>query len=151
MFPPAFGDSLLTQCSRSSLGRGESYWAPAESDIRRTEEIFAEYRKNNAPADKLVHGWPDLRRYHRQSVGVVRAGKKSIYSNFLPADGSGEQDWRQRPLKLCDGGPSFFGVEVDLDAGAVLHVAFDGCLCAIVSTNTHSPSTSAEKFGCVAV
>jgi hypothetical protein len=134
VFPPVFGDSLLSPCSRSSLGRGESYWAAAESDIRRAEEVFAEYMKTQAPADELIQGWPDLRQYHRQAVGVVRAGRKGIYSSFLPADRSSEQDWRQRPFRMCDGGPSFFGVEVDLDSGTVLHVAFDGCSCTIVPT-----------------
>jgi len=96
-FPAAFGDNFLRRCSRSTLGEAASYWTPVESEIKQSEAIFAAYRGSSRPTDRLLQRWPDLRLYHRQYIGVVRDGKMSIYSSFLPAGGPGEKDWRQRP------------------------------------------------------
>jgi hypothetical protein len=135
VFPADFGDRFLHQCSRSTLGAGDSYWVPETSDIEAAEAIFLKYREQNRPEDEQMQGWPELDKYHRQYVGVRRGDKKMLYANFLPANSIGENDWRQRPLELCDGGPSYFGVEVDVIRSTVVHIDFDGCLCTIVPAN----------------
>ena len=145
IFPSVFGDRFLLQCSRSTLGKGDSYWAPVDADVEKAEAIFSQYRKLNRPTAELLLAWPDLRTYHRQVVGVVRGGKKTLYSNFLPSDGIGKDDWRQQPLQLCDGGPSYFGVEIDLEASAVAHIDFDGCMCAVVPANKPLQGTRSKQ------
>ena len=63
----------------------------------------------------------------RQYVGIVRGGKRFLYGNFAP--GWIEQytpERRERPITLCDGGPSFFGAEYDVEMDAISHLAFNG-------------------------
>jgi hypothetical protein len=117
--------AMLRQCSRPSPYAGEATWVPRIADVtaleaklpaRLSTERFAALRK--AP-----QGWA------RQYVGIVRGGRRYLYGNFFPADmlaeaaGSG---WKRAPLRVCDGGPAFFGVEFDVAAGHFTHVAFNG-------------------------
>ena len=34
--------------------------------------------------------------------------------------------WRREPVIVCDGGPSFFGVEYDVERGQFTHIAYNG-------------------------
>ena len=64
--------------------------------------------------------------WRRQYIGIVRNGERFIYGNFYPV-GSGVAAGRlTQPLIICDGGPAFFGVEYDLKAGRISHLAFNG-------------------------
>jgi hypothetical protein len=132
IFPAAFGQYFTSQCSRSTLGTGDSYWVPETSDVEKAEKIFQAYSRRNRPKAERLERWPDLRGYRRQYIGVVRGEKKTLYANFLPAFENLGEDWRQRPLQLCDGGPSYFGVETDLQESLIVHIDFDGCMCAVV-------------------
>lgn len=35
-------------------------------------------------------------------------------------------DWRSRAIVVCDGGPYFFGAEMDVAANRLSHLAFNG-------------------------
>jgi hypothetical protein len=55
-----------------------------------------------------------------------------IYGNFITKEAagigepSGHESWRETATSICDGGPVFFGVEYDVDAGKFSHLAFNG-------------------------
>jgi hypothetical protein len=139
IFPPAFGDSLVAGCSRESLGLGDAYWRPTEGDVQQAERIVAEYMSEHGLDSPEVHTWPgqpgpktwpDLKDYQRQYIGVIRGSQKTIYATFVPARSAlADEYWRRRPFNMCDGGPDHFGVETNLTSSAVLHIAFDSCMC----------------------
>lgn len=143
IFPAAFGDGLLRPCSRESLGSGDAYWQPTEEDVKRAEEILSEYvsehgldapEVHTSPDQPMPDSWPDLKHFQRQYVGVVRDNHKTIYASFAPAEEvRSDPDWRRRPFQMCDGGADYFGVETDLTSSAVLHIAFDTCMCHVVT------------------
>ena len=145
IFPAAFGDSFLHQCSRSTLGKGDSYWVPDASEVEKAESIFRKYAKKNQPTAELLRQWPDLRVYRRQYIGVVRGDRKTLYANFFPASENVGGEWRQQPLQLCDGGPAYFGVETHLETSMILHIDFDGCMCAIVPANKPLQRTRSKQ------
>ena len=76
-------------------------------------------RELNIP--RVLQGW------RRQYVGIVRGGKRFLYGNFFPVHDASEQPtWRSRPVIVCDGGPVFFGVEMEMATGRITHLAFNG-------------------------
>lgn len=120
---------MLRQCSRRSPPAGEATWQPAAADIVALEAALpAALAANHAP------GSPDGSRLNadwlRQYVGLLRGGRRFIYGNFFPREAGpvpGEPDrWRSQPVIVCDGGPSFFGVEYDVEAGRIMQVDFNG-------------------------
>lgn len=141
ILPAVFGDALARPCSRESLGLGDSYWQPTESDVERAEQIVSAYMGEHGLDAREVHtwpdqpmpsAWPDLKHYQRQYVGVIRGTNRTIYASFVPAaEARSDEYWRRRPFQMCDGGSSHFGVETDLTTSSVLHVAFDTCMCRI--------------------
>lgn len=116
---------LLDQCSRSTPQSGEGTWAPGWRDIHSLEELLPAAlegeRFDGMPASKPPQGW------RRQYVGIVRGGRKLIYGNYFPATTSFSRiDWRSESVVVCDGGSNFFGIEYDIDAGRITHLAFNG-------------------------
>jgi len=118
--------TLLRQCSRSTPEPGESNWQPSSADIAGLEAalpaaLAAEGRRETTGAPQ---GW--LRQY----AGIVRGGRRFIYGNFVPAgvgrDSAQPDRWRTQVQTICDGGPSFFGVEYDVEARRFTHMAFNG-------------------------
>ncbi|MBC6981350.1 hypothetical protein [Caulobacter sp. 17J80-11] len=67
-------------------------------------------------------------RADRPSADVVamRDGRRYVYANFFPPNASDADDWRTRPIMVCDGGPWFFGAEYDVTAGRITQLAFNG-------------------------
>ena len=121
-------DALLRQCSRSTPPPGESGWRPGAADIVAMEAAVAAALRQRRGA-----GEPDWARFpsiwRRQYVGVVRGGRRYIYGNAFPVDPFAASDpdrWRRETALICDGGPSFFGVEYDVEAGRITHIAFNG-------------------------
>jgi len=55
-----------------------------------------------------------------------------VYASFIPPESLRDGGWRLRPWQICDGGPEYFGVEVDVESASAQHIDFDSCLCAIV-------------------
>lgn len=130
IFAPQRGTELLRQCSRPTPKPGEGGWTPSVADVARLEAKLPSAFQA-AALDARGHGKLVLagapRGWIRQYVGIVRGGKRFLYGNFAPA--SVEQDKperRERPIVVCDGGPSFFGAEYDVEMDAISHLAFNG-------------------------
>jgi hypothetical protein len=129
VLPGSMARSLLGQCSRATPSLGESTWQPGEADILALEAALPAAlraqppRSDAAELARAPNGW------RRQYVGIVRGGRRFVYGSFFPADASrhGDPDqWRRETLIVCDGGPSFFGVEYDVQGRRVTHVAYNG-------------------------
>ena len=132
ILPPEAIARLLRQCSRDEPPLGEGDWRPAPEHIAALElalpqALSARRRADHPDWSRAPQGW------RRQYVGIVRQGRRFIYGSFYPRNSGGEfeawaRDWRTVPVIICDGGPSFFGVEYDVEAGRFTHVAFNGSI-----------------------
>jgi hypothetical protein len=126
ILPREAGDRLYDQCSRSTPPAATGFWQPEPHDIARLETVFLQSVAERAAALGL-----DLSafstRWRRQYVGTVHDGRRFIYGNFFPADDElPGADWRREAIKICDGGPDFFGAEFDVAARTITHLAFNG-------------------------
>jgi hypothetical protein len=132
--PTSWGGRSLRQCSRKTLGPGDSYWTPTLDDARRTDRAILGYFRLTPPPSELKR-WPDLGGLYRQYLGVVRGGHRTVYVSFLPVPADRSDEWRHAPMQICDGGPSYFGAEVDPESLRLLQIDFDSCMCREVSSN----------------
>jgi len=124
ILPGSAASELLEQCSRTTPKPGEGTWAPSWSDIAALEAALpaalTERTEARALADRTPpEGWV------RQYVGLIRDGRRFVYGNFVP-QGSGPDPAPDQILMVCDGGPAFFGVEFEVEAGRITHLAFNG-------------------------
>lgn len=129
ILPGAMARTLLGQCSRATPALGESTWQPGETDILALEAALPAALRAQPPRSggselaRAPEGW------RRQYVGIVRGGRRFVYGSFFPTEATrhGEPGrWRREPMIVCDGGPAFFGVEYDVDAGRIVHLAYNG-------------------------
>ena len=126
ILPQQSATGLLNQCSRGTPDADEGTWPPSPDDIAALERAL--------PTALAAQGRPELAQapqgWKRQYVGIVRSGRRYIYGNFFPEDvtqASGDPErWRREPVIVCDGGPSFFGIEYDVDSGRFTHFGFNG-------------------------
>lgn len=120
--------ALLKQCSRAVPQPGEATWPPTAADIGRMEALLP-VALAKAPQGRELDAARVLSSWRRQYVGIVRKGKRYIYGNFFPQQDPQEHlGWRTRPIIVCDGGPVFFGAEMDVAAQRLSHLAFNGSL-----------------------
>ena len=115
---------LLDPCSREAPLPGEGTWRPGGRDIRALEKalpaaLAAQRAVANPDWSQAPRGWA------RQYIGLVRGGRRFIYGNFIAGGAGSHALWRQ-PIRMCDGGPAFFGVEYDVAAARFTHIAFNG-------------------------
>ena len=96
--------SVLRTCSRTSPDPSGSLprWIPSSTDVIELERALADL-----PA-LTPDGTPSAAS-HRQYVGLVRNGQKVIYVNAWPASVAGPADPAREAVRICDGGPSFWG------------------------------------------
>lgn len=144
--PPSWGDKLLEPCSRSTLGKGDEYWQPELSDVAAMEVAFANHRRQE-PAPEKLGAWPEVLSYGRQYVGVTRGDRRTVYASFIPAESLQDDWWRRKPWQLCDGGPRYFGVEVELEPASVQQIAFDSSLYTVVPADNPVEATTTDVAG----
>lgn len=126
---PSKATAMLRQCSRANPPAADSGWRPEPSDIVALERTLLPTLL--ARTDRLGVDWSKQSKdWTRQYVGIVRGGRHFIYGSFVPAwafeDNQTHMElWRNEPVIFCDGGPEFFGVEFDLEAGRFSHFAFN--------------------------
>jgi len=136
LIDPAMGAALTRPCSRPGPENAERFFVPTPSQITATEtatmrllgERAGEYAMSvgNAATEPTPFDWPnDPSLYTRQYVGYYENGRPMIYGDFIPAGFGADLT---KPVKMCDGGFRFFGVEYDLESRSVRRIAFDGSL-----------------------
>ncbi|HEU0098726.1 MAG TPA: hypothetical protein VFQ67_08105 [Allosphingosinicella sp.] len=126
VLPADVAAALYRQCSRSSPPPPEGWWQPEAEDLARFEAALpaAAAAAREGPALDLSRFATE---YHRQYVGTLRAGRRLIYGNFYQAGlAAPGRNWRREPTIACDGAPSFFGAEYDVESGTITHLAFNG-------------------------
>jgi hypothetical protein len=136
LFGAAKGEMLLRQCSRSTPEKGESYFRPNAKDIiafelalQKALDLNPQYKSENDW--RKSHGHPERslvgKDWARDIVGMVKNGKSYLYGNYYPAE-DGKRGFKNEPVIICDGGPSFFGAEFDIEQGRISHLAFNGMI-----------------------
>jgi hypothetical protein len=113
---------------------------PAEQDKRRqqVQRLYWDYAQSMPDSEKRQLGfdpkqfdWTRLPKgFGRQYVGIIRDGRRFIYGNFwsekLEGDHGSGGNYSRSPQIVCDGGPTFFGVEYEPATGKYTHMAFNG-------------------------
>ena len=119
IFPESRGLELLNQCSRGTPGPIETTWTPSAQDVAQLESRLLPYLRDQRPAAYPEGKTPDLiRRY----AGYVIKGRRVIYLDAAVPESLGYSvtetyELPDKPYNsVCDGGPSFFGVEYDVKA-----------------------------------
>jgi hypothetical protein len=85
-------------------------WTPGKNEIIKLEAKIKSYLKK-AAAKSSPNLWSKLATYKRQYMGIVRNGRKVIFSNFFCQ--SFDIDWKTTPVAVDDGGDCFFTVLYD--------------------------------------
>lgn len=124
MLEGAAATQVLSQCSRRSPVRGSGLFGPTSAEAEMVDRAVAG-AKSPPPS---VHDVPDLRRlYAVELVGIVRGGTRVLYANYYPlAMQEGVKTMPARATVVCDGGPSFFGAEVDAKTGRLIDIDHNG-------------------------
>jgi hypothetical protein len=123
VFPSEKVRDLLRQCSRETP-RVDGTWTPDQNQITTLEKGLV------APlvaADAVQNYKRDILHVARQYGGIVVSGHKLIYVNGFSTDSSlAKRNWRRDAVRVCDGGPNFFGVEYDPANGTFTGFVFNG-------------------------
>lgn len=85
-------------------------WTPDKNEIIKLEARIKSYVKK-AAAKSSPKLWSKLATYKRQYLGIMRNGRKVIFSNFFCQ--SFDIDWKTTPVAVDDGGDCFFTVHYD--------------------------------------
>jgi hypothetical protein len=118
--------AVLRQCSRSTPDAGSGWFKPSAAQIAALDRAAAA-RYDGRGRVLRVRGAGDLaRRFAVEVVGIVRGGRAYVYGNYYRLDMQEGQKEAYVPTVVCDGGPSFFGVEIDAATGKVTHYATNG-------------------------
>lgn len=134
ILPESSVAAMLQQCSRGAPAAAERGWRPTVEDIVALElALPAALRERRETRGPRYSGEPDWARvpdgWRRQYVGIVRGGRRFVYGSFMPrgpGPGGPGPDFALQPVMVCDGGPSFFGVEFDVEARRFTHIDFNG-------------------------
>ena len=114
------GQALFSQCSRESPRNVSKYSLASWSGVQQLERGLPPYLSRQKPGGVPLRSSA----YHFQYAGFWRNGREMIYVNALPGRISVLD--RFLTVTVCDGGPSFFGVEYDVASGQFSHISFNG-------------------------
>ena len=131
---PSQGGELLHQCSRDAPKEADGYWQPSPEDIDEVESSLQKFIK--APENSSSTGLLEVAKqysvmFHRQYVGFIKNGERYVYGNFYserevvgisktaPVD-------ELKPMVVCDGGPSFWGIVYRVSTKRIESIAFNG-------------------------
>jgi hypothetical protein len=123
IFPASKGASLLHQCSRHTPKDVSLFWEPSPKEIERLEQFLVIYLAGREKSQAVVP--PKGVQYHRQYVGIVKAGVRMIYGNFY-IGGKPQVAEKTSPAIICDGGPSRWGIVFNPQTGEFEELEFNG-------------------------
>jgi hypothetical protein len=121
ILPVSLGKALLQQCSRNTPSAVTAFWQPSEADIVTLEDRLVLFLEGQT---KRASQRPPAGTYDRQYTGVVSKGVRLIYGSFYsPRFGD---PGASRPMIICDGGPSLWGVVFDPKTNTFSNLEFNG-------------------------
>jgi len=124
IFPEAKAKQLVESVCYDPPEKIDGYWTPTEADLKGMEDGLAAFLKTKAPKEKF-----DWATYRRQVAGVKRGEEKFIFVYYSCFDPDFEKrvsqelgiriedptsDWKERPVKVLDGGWGYFRVLYDV-------------------------------------
>jgi hypothetical protein len=102
--------NILKQCSRQTPDGVDGTWAVPPAVLAQLErdlpKLSAHVSNTFFSNGKSVS---DPGSFYRQYVGITVRGKRFIYINAFRSTDS-NMLWREKPVVVCDGGKSFWGV-----------------------------------------
>ena len=137
ILPKSDGKKLLNQCSRSTPQNIQAYFDVTKEDVEQLEQNFKRLyslKSKGCCAPKAKVG--NLKNYVYQYVGVEIYSKKYIYINALGFFDKKEvqdnnfffEDWKSRPVIICDGGSMFWGVLYNLESQKFSDLSMNGSI-----------------------
>lgn len=118
--------AVLKQCSRATPAAGSGWFAPTPAQIAALDRAAAVRFDGRGRVPRAKDARDLARRFAVEVVGIVRGGRRYVYGNYYRLDMQEGQKDAYVPTVVCDGGPSFFGVEIDTVTGEVTHYATNG-------------------------
>lgn len=121
------GLKLANQCSRSGVVGAISTWNPSASEIAVLETKLSTFLRITQPKT-----YARLSKCYFQFVGYNLKGRRIIYVNSFDESmvqepmSDPKKTWRNTGVSVCDGGPSFWGVEFDPLTGFFSNIDFNG-------------------------
>jgi hypothetical protein len=113
--------ALLRLCYRPEL-KVSGQWTPSGQQITQLEtKLKAQF---SALEFFPVKPKGPLERLSRQYAGFVAGGRKIIFVSFFPKDVG--MDWRSQAVVICDGGPSVWSVEFEVNIAKFVNAAVSG-------------------------
>lgn|SRR5215813_12156887 len=104
----AFEKGIRT-CSRTGPSGITGYWQVSEAEVSEIDQALLKFL--SGPAMRRTSSTP-LDMYMRQYMGLFRGSRRFVYINAFPKDFPTSSTAEM--VDLCDGGPSFWGIEYDL-------------------------------------
>lgn len=139
LIDPSEGSSLIRPCSRRGPENADAFFLPKLSDVARLEhaakETLSSYREEHSSllaqsgvAESLspIVWLEDDQAYQRQFVGYIKEERRMIYGSYHPLQP--DRELGRSAVIVCDGGPSYFGVEYDISEGEVERITFNAGL-----------------------
>lgn len=117
---------VLKQCSRAAPLKGEGWFKPTTAQIATLDRLAATKLTGRTGVPKIRTGAELTRRYAVEVVGIVRGGRRFVYGNYYPLSMQEGMKDAPVPMVVCDGGASFFGIEMDATRGVVTQFDTNG-------------------------
>jgi hypothetical protein len=97
---------------------------PTPSDVAELEELLPDFLRQHG---QIPERWREVAQFGRLYLGVVRGGVRSIAVDFFRAPGD-LREWRDETVvyDVCDGGPSLWSVEYDVDGRRFTIQSYNG-------------------------
>jgi len=116
----AFENGIRT-CSRPGPSAVTRYWQLSDEEVSQIDAALLDYLRRPGISRTLVFP-PE--RYGRQYLGFLRGSRRFVYVNAFPADFKACRATEY--CAMCDGGPSFWGIEYDVASRRFEHLERDG-------------------------
>ncbi len=131
--PMEYGEKLIQQCSRFSVEKSESFFNVSENEITDLEINFKKlYKLKSTNCCSKGCKISNLKYYGYQFVGVIVNGEKYIYINAFDIESSriflNSNDWKTKPLIICDGGQSYWGVLYNIKKKKFKNLSMNGTM-----------------------
>lgn len=117
---------VLKQCSRVAPIKGEAWFKPTAAQIATLDRLAAAKLNGHGGITKVGGAAELKRRYAVEVVGIVRGGRRFVYGNYYPLSMQEGMKDAPVPMVVCDGGASFFGIEMDAARGVVTQFDTNG-------------------------